>query len=98
MVFAILAACNGNKQAPEPAVPEPVEEPSLELSVIDSLLWQQPDSALALLLPWFDTCCRDAMIASPEIPDGQFIEPHAIHLYAQHPAKLLFADCIYNNR
>ena len=29
--------------------------PSVELQAIDSLLWQQPDSALALLLPWFDT-------------------------------------------
>ena len=28
---------------------------SPELSSIDSLMWQRPDSALALLLPWFDT-------------------------------------------
>ena len=28
-----------------------------ELSAIDSLMWQQPDSALTLLLPCFDTCC-----------------------------------------
>ena len=31
---------------------------SPELSAIDSLMWRQPDSALTLLLPWFDTCCR----------------------------------------
>ena len=43
--------------------PEPVEGPtrkgtfSSELSAIDSLLWQRPDSALACLLPYFDTCC-----------------------------------------
>jgi len=43
--------------------PEPVEGPtrketfSSELSAIDSLMWQRPDSALACLLPYFDTCC-----------------------------------------
>ena len=30
-----------------------------ELSAIDSLMWQRPDSALTCLLPYFDTCCRD---------------------------------------
>lgn len=28
-----------------------------ELSAIDSLMWQRPDSALMLLLPCLDTCC-----------------------------------------
>lgn len=30
------------------------------LAEIDSLMWRQPDSALACLIPYFDTCCRDA--------------------------------------
>ncbi|MBQ6772018.1 MAG: hypothetical protein IJP44_13720 [Bacteroidales bacterium] len=34
------------------------------LAAIDSLTWRQPDSALDLLLPWFDTC-RDVILASP---------------------------------
>ena len=29
---------------------------SPELAAVDSLLWQQPDSALTCLLPYFDTC------------------------------------------
>lgn len=33
----------------------PSEAASPELAAIDSLMWQQPDSALTLLLPWFDT-------------------------------------------
>ena len=37
-----------------------------ELSAIDSLMWQRPDSALCCLLPYFDTCCRDALNASPD--------------------------------
>ena len=39
-----FAACS-----PSVKVPEPVEGPSLELSAIDSLMWRQPDSALAQL-------------------------------------------------
>ena len=62
---SFMAACNSNKQ-----VPEPVKGPSPELSAIDSLLWRQPDSALTCLLPYFDTCCRDAMLASPETVDS----------------------------
>ena len=98
MVFAILAACNGNKQAPEPAVPEAsrrVEGPSLELSAVDSLLWRQPDSALAVLQDYL--ACRDAMIASPETPDGDFIETHAMRLYDRHYANLLLAELLYKN-
>ena len=98
MVFAFLAACNGNKQAPEPAVPEAprrVEGPSVELAAVDSLLWQQPDSALAVLQDYL--ACRDAMIASPETPDGDFIETHAMRLYDRHYAHLLLAELLYKN-
>ena len=54
-VMLALAACVKD--------PEPIEGSnrkgafSSELSAIDSLLWQRPDSALACLLPYFDTCC-----------------------------------------
>ena len=43
------------EQVPEPVVPEAhrrVEGPSPELSAIDSLMWHQPDSALACLIPY----------------------------------------------
>ena len=103
-----MAACNSNKQVPEPAVPEDprrVEGPSKELSSIDSLMWVQPDSTLAVLLPWFDTCCRDAMKytvfdgvnASPETPDDDYIETHAMRLYNHHYAHLLLAELLYKN-
>ncbi len=42
------------EQVPEPAVAErsrSIEGPSPELSAIDSLMWHQPDSALACLIP-----------------------------------------------
>ena len=71
ILLAILTACNGDKQVPEPAVPEAsrsIEGPTKELSVIDSLLWRQPDSALAVLQDYL--ACRDAMLASPDTVDS----------------------------
>jgi tetratricopeptide (TPR) repeat protein len=46
-----LAACR-----PSTKVVEPAETPSPELLTIDSLMWQQPDSALACLVSCFDAC------------------------------------------
>ena len=57
MLLALLSACHPKQddsvETQDLASLQPV--PSVELQAIDSLLWQQPDSALALLLPWFDT-------------------------------------------
>jgi hypothetical protein len=44
LVLVLLAACTPSKQASEL-----VEGPNPELSAIDSLMWRQPDSALAVL-------------------------------------------------
>ena len=57
LALAFLVACNGNKQAPEL-----VEGPSVELAAVDSLMWRQPDSALAVLQDYL--ACRDALHAS----------------------------------
>ena len=78
LVAVFMVACNSNKQ-----VPEPVEGPSPALSSIDSLLWRQPDSALAVLLPWFDTCCRDGV--------------HTVSTYDCNYAHLLLAELLYKN-
>ena len=97
LMLAFLVACNGNKQGPERSLSlsKGVEGPSKELSTIDSLLWRQPDSALAVLQDYL--ACRDAMLASPETPDGDFIETHAMRLYDQHYANLLLAELLYKN-
>ena len=79
--LCIIAACNSKKQ-----VPEPVEWPSSELSAIDSLMWSQPDSALLRLLPWFDTCCRDA---------ARHISTATA--YNRHYANLLLSELLYKN-
>ena len=80
LALAFLVACNSNKQAPEL-----VEGPSLELSTVDSLLWQQPDSALTCLLPYFDTC-----------KDTQF-SVSTVTAYDRHYANLLLAELLYKN-
>ena len=106
-VLAMLVACmpNNNDGSVETRhgtsqieqVPEPVEGPSLALSAIDSLMWRQPDSALALLLPYFDTCCRDAFNASLNVPHGNFMETHAMRLYNNHYTHLLLSELLYKN-
>ncbi len=64
----------------------PTTTASTELQAIDSLLWRQPDSALAVLLSWFDTCCRDAK--SCVSTDTA---------YDRHYAHLLLAELLYKN-
>ena len=59
---------------------------SPELTAVDSLLWRQPDSALSVLLSWFDTCCRDAK--SCVSTDTA---------YDHHYAHLLLAELLYKN-
>ena len=59
---------------------------SPELSAIDSLMWQQPDSALACLIPYFDTCCRDAKFCVSTTT-----------AYNRHYAHLLLAELLYKN-
>ena len=59
---------------------------SPELSAIDSLMWRQPDSALACLIPYFDTCCRDAKF---------FVS--TTMTFNRHYANLLLAELLYKN-
>ena len=51
LMAVFMAACTSSIKVPEPA-----ETPSPELLTVDSLLWQQPDSALACLVSCFDAC------------------------------------------
>ena len=51
-----FAACS-----PSVKVPEHVEGPSLELSAIDSLMWRQPDSALAQLQRFVASPAADSL-------------------------------------
>ncbi|MBR5082805.1 MAG: hypothetical protein IKX35_10245 [Bacteroidales bacterium] len=56
------------------------------MSAIDSLMWHQPDSALACLIPYFDTCCRDAKFCVSTTT-----------AYNRHYAHLLLSELLYKN-
>ena len=76
----ILASCGSRN------VPEPVVGPSSELAVIDSLMWQQPDSALAVLMDYMDDNGRDAArhVSTNETFDN-------------HYAQLLASELLFKN-
>ena len=61
-------------------VVEPVETPSQEISAIDSLIWQQPDSALSVMLEF---------AASPEVDSLNEFEGHYCQVLV---AELLFKN------
>ena len=56
---------------------------SSALVAVDSLLWRQPDSALALLLPWFDSC-------------GD-VSGNVSTTFDLHYAHLLLSELLYKN-
>ncbi len=61
-----FAACSPSVKVPEPEVAEQnrsIEGPSLELSSIDSLMWKQPDSALAQLQRFVASPAADSLDA-----------------------------------
>ena len=92
--FALLCACNRPDTdlvetrfiASPTNIAFPTTIVSPELSAIDSLMWHQPDSALACLIPYFDTCCRDAKFCVSTTTE-----------YNRHYANLLLAELLYKN-
>lgn len=104
VLVALLAACTPKKQVPELEVSEQsrsVEGPSEALSAIDSLMWQRPDSALTLLLPWFDDCRDVACNVYTENDNGnsedvaRYVSADAE--YDRHYANLLLSELLYKN-
>ena len=60
----MLVACSKPAEVPEPVVAEPcrsVEGPTLVLSQIDTLMWHQPDSALAVMMEFAGSPEADGM-------------------------------------
>ena len=58
-VMALMVACSPSVKVPEDT--RSVEGPSLELSAIDSLMWRQPDSALAQLQAFCNSAEADSL-------------------------------------
>ena len=89
VVLLVMAACTRPDNDPvetRRATYLPPITVSPELSAIDSLMWRQPDSALACLIPYFDTCCRDAKFCVSTTTE-----------YNRHYAHLLLSELLYKN-
>ena len=85
ILLALLYACNHPLKDPERAAADVIASLP-ELSALDSLMWRQPDTALMRLLPWFDTCCRDA---------ARHVSTTTA--YNRHYANLLLSELLYKN-
>ena len=75
--LAMLVACS---QPTKVEVPEPVEGPTIALSQIDTLMWHQPDSALAVMMEF---------AGSPEADSLNEFEGHYCQVLV---AELLFKN------
>ena len=81
LLLLALSACHKAVETHHVAPLQPIASP--ELSAIDSLTWELPDSALVLLLPYFDTC-RD-------------VYRNVSTTHDRHYAHLLLAELLYKN-
>ena len=82
--LAMLVACSKPTKV---EVPELVEGPTKELATIDSLMWQRPDSALAVMMEFAGSEAADSL--------GEF-EGHYCQVLI---AELLFKnDYVQSNR
>ena len=105
ILLVLWVACSPSAKVPEPAVAEhgrSVEGPSPELSAIDSLMWQQPDSALAVLLNYLADDSRDVAryVSTDETFDNHYAQLLASELlfknnYAQTNRKELLQAVAY---
>ncbi len=101
-VLAMLVACmpNNNDGPVETRLIASPNAACPNLTSIDSLMWRQPDSALALLLPYFDTCCRDVSRNVSRIPNVLGDVSGNVSTtteYDNHYAHLLLAELLYKN-
>jgi len=103
VVFLVVAACTHPDDTPvetRRATSLPPTTVSPELSAIDSLMWRQPDSALAFLLRYFDTCCRDVSRNVSRIPNVLGDVSGNVSTTTEHDnhyAHLLLSELLYKN-
>ena len=72
---------------------------SPQLQAIDSLMWTRPDSALARIMPWLDTCLRDVAcnVSENNGDSGADVARYVSTTYDRHYAQLLLAELLYKN-
>ena len=85
-VFAFMAGLMVLTGCGSRNVPGPVVGPSSELAEIDSLMWQQPDSALAVLMDYLGKDGRDA---------ARYVSTN--ETFDNHYAQLLASELLFKN-
>ena len=104
LVLLAMAACARPDTDPvetRRATSLPPTTVSPELSAIDSLMWHKPDSALARLIPYFDTCRDVACNVYPENHNGnsedvaRYVSTNVA--FNRHYANLLLSELLYKN-
>ena len=72
---------------------------SPQLQAIDSLMWTRPDSALARIMPWLDTCLRDVAcnVSKNNGDSGADVARYVSTTFNRHYAQLLLAELLYKN-
>jgi len=69
------------------------------LQAVDSLMWTRPDSALARIMPWLDTCLRDVAcnVSKNNGDSGADVARYVSTTFNRHYAQLLLAELLYKN-
>ena len=70
---------------------------SPQLQAVDSLMWTRPDSALARIMPWLDTCLRDCNVSKNSGDSGADVARYVSTTFNRHYAHLLLAELLYKN-
>ncbi len=100
LLLVFLSACTpkGDDEPVETRHGTPLPTTSSpELAVVDSLLWRQPDSALAVLMDFWD--CRDVSrnVSENANDDTSGDVSGNVSTYDRHYANLLLAELLYKN-
>lgn len=95
----VFAACTPKFSERQDIASLPSASP--ELQAVDSLMWRQPDSALACLLPYFGTC-RDVSRNVSENTNDTTLGDVSGNVstateHDRHYAHLLLAELLYKN-
>ncbi len=95
--MAVFSACNQPVETRHGTSLPSAASPQLQ--AIDSLMWTRPDSALARIMPWLDTCLRDVAcnVSKNSGDSGADVARYVSTAYDRHYANLLLAELLYKN-
>ena len=95
IVMAVFSACNRPVETRHGTSLPSAASPQLQ--AVDSLMWTRPDSALARIMPWLDTCLRDCNVSENSGDSGADVARYVSTAYDRHYANLLLSELLYKN-